>query len=516
MIKRIILIFTCLFVAVGLTACADHTDRSHLFDYTTMEVDKLNFDDYENLSQTELDTLLINPGKLSVGTSPDFAPSSFLDLDLTGLSRVQGTESAVSLYVAKSLGLELEFVTSTFDGMTIDLSNGKSDVVFSGLSQTALRAQSYDFTSVYQDAAPGSQVLMTLKSNLEKYTSVDDINKSTITIGFQEGSLQESLVKDQLSDAKTKYVKNENAILELQNGGVEFMAYSQGAAEVIVNNNQDIVIVEVFQFSVVGIGTCGLVKKGNTLTKYLSEAIETIPEGQYTEWKTSFVEYANEISFNPSNVFIVRVFQIVGRYGSYFLEGAGITVALSILTVIFGTILGVGLLALKKNNIKPLRVIGTTYIEVVRGVPLLLQLWVIYIIVPNSWSPFLSVCVALILNSGAYVSEIIRAGIEGIDKGQYEACRSLGLSKIQAMKKVVLPQAIKKISPALGNEFVMLIKETSLASVFFVGDLMTIKNTITSLTYLTLEPFIVIAIVYFVLTFSATKGIKYLESKMEA
>ncbi len=516
MIKRILLIFTILFVTVSLSACTDHTDRSDLFDYTKMEVEKMNFDEYDDLSQGELDSLLLNPGILSVGTSPDFAPSSFLDLDLTGLSRVQGTESAVSFYVAKSLGLELEFVTSTFDGMTIDLSNNKSDVVFSGLSQTALRAKSYDFTSVYQDAVAGSQVLMVLKSNLDKYKSVDDINNSNIKIGFQEGSLQESLVLDQLDAVNKKYVKNENAVLELQTGGVDFMAYSQGAAEVIVNNNSDIVIVEVFEFSVEGIGTCGLVNKGNELVKYLSAAIETLPEGQYTEWKTAFVEYANAISFNPSSNFFVRIFQIAGRYATYFLEGAGITIALSILTVIFGTILGVGLLALKKNGLKPMRAIGSAYIEVVRGVPLLLQLWVIYIIVPTSWPPFLSVCVALILNSGAYVSEIIRAGIEGVDKGQYEACRSLGLSKIQAMKKVILPQAIKKISPALGNEFVMLIKETSLASVFFVGDLMTIKNTITSLTYLTLEPFIVIAIVYFVLTFSATKGIKYLESKMEA
>ncbi len=211
-----------------------------------------------------------------------------------------------------------------------------------------------------------------------------------------------------------------------------------------------------------------------------------------------------------------NIIKIISRYWLLFLEGTWITISLSILTVLFGTILGVIVLLLRKNDFKPVKLIAGAYVEIIRGVPLLLLLWIIYLIAPKSWPSYLSVVVALIINSGAYVSEIIRAGVEGIDKGQYEAARSLGLSKFQAMKKVVFPQAIKKISPALGNEFVMLIKETSLASVFFIGDLMTIKNTITSLTYLSLEPYIVIAFIYFGLTFSVTKLITFFERRMEA
>lgn len=213
---------------------------------------------------------------------------------------------------------------------------------------------------------------------------------------------------------------------------------------------------------------------------------------------------------------ITNILKILDRFWLQFLEGTGITLLLSILTVIFGAIIGVAILLLRKNNIKIVRVIGHTYVEVIRGIPLLLLLSIVYLIAPTSWSPIFSVTVALVINSAAYVSEIIRAGIEGIDKGQYEACRSLGLSKFQAMKKVVFPQAIKKISPALGNEFIMLIKETSLASVFFIGDLMTIKNTITALTYLSLEPYIIIAVIYFILTFSTTKLVKFIEKRMEA
>ncbi len=211
-----------------------------------------------------------------------------------------------------------------------------------------------------------------------------------------------------------------------------------------------------------------------------------------------------------------NILKIISRYGIQFIEGTGITLLLSLVTVIFGTIVGIVILVIRKNELKPVRVIGHAYVEVIRGVPLLLLLWTIYLISPNSWSAIVSVAVALIINSGAYVSEIIRAGIDAIDKGQYEACRSLGLSKFQTMKKVIFPQAIKKISPALGNEFVMLIKETSLASVFFIGDLMTVKNNITSLTYLSLEPFIIVAVIYFALTFSTTKLINKFEKSMDA
>ncbi|MFI3329012.1 MAG: amino acid ABC transporter permease [bacterium] len=211
-----------------------------------------------------------------------------------------------------------------------------------------------------------------------------------------------------------------------------------------------------------------------------------------------------------------NIIKIVSRYWLLFLEGTWVTISLSVLTVLFGTILGLIVLLFRKSDVKPLKFIFGAYVELIRGIPLLLLLWLIYLTAPKSWPPYLSVVVALIINSGAYVSEIIRAGIEGIDKGQYEAARSLGLSKFQTMKKIIFPQAIKKISPALGNEFVMLIKETSLASVFFIGDLMTIKNNITSLTYLSLEPYIVIAVIYFGLTFSVTKLISFAEKRMEA
>lgn len=126
-----------------------------------------------------------------------------------------------------------------------------------------------------------------------------------------------------------------------------------------------------------------------------------------------------------------------------------------------------------------------------------------------------SILLALCLNSGAYVAEIIRAGISAVDKGQTEAARSLGLNYRQTMIKVIFPQAIKNILPALCNEFVSVIKETSLASTFFVGDLMTQYKTINGATYLSIEPLIIIGVIYFVLTFTLSKAIAVLERRLK-
>ena len=212
---------------------------------------------------------------------------------------------------------------------------------------------------------------------------------------------------------------------------------------------------------------------------------------------------------------------LIEKYGNLFLIGTGYTLLLSLITVFFGTILGSVLAMLKNNRFQIIRSIVTAYIEVVRGTPILLQLYIFKFMLPAAFpsfkpSTFVCILVALILNSAAYVSEVIRSGIEAVDKGKTEAARSLGLNKRQTMFKIVLPQAVRYILPALGNEFIMMIKETSLASTFFVGDLMTQFQTISGATVLTMEPLIIIGIIYFVLTFSFSKGVAVFERRMKA
>ncbi|HEY8445370.1 MAG TPA: amino acid ABC transporter permease [Bacilli bacterium] len=212
---------------------------------------------------------------------------------------------------------------------------------------------------------------------------------------------------------------------------------------------------------------------------------------------------------------ISNLFEILIEYFPLLLKGLGVTLLLSLITVIGGAIIGIFISLLRLSHNKVLYIIGTIYVEIIRGVPLLLQLLVIYIVLPSTINKFIAAAIALVINSGAYVAEIIRAGIQAVDQGQSEAARSLGLSYKQTMVKVVFPQAIKNILPAIGNEYVTVIKETSLASTFYVGDLMTSQLLIGSATYLYLEAYLAVAIFYFLSTFTLSKVIKKFEKRLK-
>ncbi len=207
------------------------------------------------------------------------------------------------------------------------------------------------------------------------------------------------------------------------------------------------------------------------------------------------------------------------------LHGLSMTLLLAVVTVIGGTILGTIVAIGRMSKSKILRGIITVYVEVVRGTPALVQLYVGYLFLPNLFPAlnimepqlmaFICVAVALILNSGAYVSEIIRSGIQAVDKGQTEASRSLGISSVTTMTDIVLPQAVKNILPALGNEFITVIKETSLASTFFVGDLMSQYKEIVGQDFNAFPTLLVVAVIYFVLTFILSKIVGFFERRMK-
>lgn len=215
------------------------------------------------------------------------------------------------------------------------------------------------------------------------------------------------------------------------------------------------------------------------------------------------------------------------EYASYFGRGVFYTVFLSFCSVALGLILAFLLALMRLSKSKILRFISGAYIEIVRGTPMLVQLYIIYyglfgvISVPSftmfgfmASTRFIPGVVAISLNSAGYVAEIIRGGIQGVDFGQSEAARSLGLSQRQNMLYIVLPQAIKNILPAIANEFVTVIKESSICSVLGMQDIMYNAKSVQSATYRVLEPLIVSAVLYFAMTFPTSKAIQALERKM--
>lgn len=202
------------------------------------------------------------------------------------------------------------------------------------------------------------------------------------------------------------------------------------------------------------------------------------------------------------------------KYYKFFLSGTANTLLLSALTVIFGLLGGIILSIMKITDFKPTQKLAGAYIAFIRGTPLLVQLYIVYYGLKDI-PMFLAGVVAMSINSSAYIAEIIRAGISAVDKGQLEATKSLGMTTAMAYKTVILPQAFKNILPALGNEFIVLIKESAIVSVIGLHDLMYNVDTIRGITYRPFEPLLVAAFIYFILTSILSKGVASIERRLQ-
>ena len=216
-----------------------------------------------------------------------------------------------------------------------------------------------------------------------------------------------------------------------------------------------------------------------------------------------------------------KVLKLIKNYWKiFFVTGVSYTIALAAITVFFGAIIGLILCICRMSKSKILKGISAAIVDVIRGTPMLLQIYVGYFLVPKllpfEVSEFIAVSIAFAINSGCYLSEAFRSGIQAVDIGQMDAASCLGLTYGQSMKSVILPQALKNILPALGNEFITIIKDTSLASTFFIGDVMTSFLVVRGLTYLTFECLFILAVIYYVLTKILTFFLGKFERRLKA
>lgn len=216
---------------------------------------------------------------------------------------------------------------------------------------------------------------------------------------------------------------------------------------------------------------------------------------------------------------ISQIFKVFAEYKGLFFKGAIGTLKIAAIAVSLGTVLGTFIAFLNLSKCKIISTIARVYITILRGTPLLVQMYLSFYFMPMFFK-FLSIlskeqCVllSLILNSSAYVSEIIRGGILSVDKGQSEAARSLGMSKEQCMFRIILPQAIKVIIPSLANEYISMIKETSMAGSFQMYELM-YTRTLLANKFLMWQPLFIVAIIYLIMTYVLSQGVKYMERRL--
>ena len=210
--------------------------------------------------------------------------------------------------------------------------------------------------------------------------------------------------------------------------------------------------------------------------------------------------------------------ELIIKYWPLFLEGATTTVLLSFFSVIVGVGCGTLMALARLSTNKFLSTAAKVYIDIIRGTPLLVQLYLVYFGLATvlDLNDFVSGVIAVSVNTTAYIAEIIRSGIQSVDKGQMEAARSMGMPKRMAMRQIILPQAMKNILPAIGNEFATLIKETSIVSLIGIHDLMYSSDTVRGATFTVFIPLLMTAFLYFVITTTIAFFMEKLERKLQA
>lgn len=211
-------------------------------------------------------------------------------------------------------------------------------------------------------------------------------------------------------------------------------------------------------------------------------------------------------------------FSFLKNYWQFFVTGVEVTIELAIVSIILGTVLGIMLAMAKRSKVWILSLLSKAFIGFIRDTPLLAQIYIVYIALPAvtglSVPDFVTGAVALTLYSSAYIAEIIRSGIQSLPAGQSEAAASLGMTSRQAMRDIILPQAFKNILPALGNQFIGNVKDSSLVSVLGITDLMYQAQTVRGSTALGLQPILVASGLYLIMTWLLNRVLSYGERRM--
>lgn len=443
-------------------------------------------------------------GELRVGLSADYAPMEF-EHTVNGKTEYAGVDIDLAKKIAKDNNLKLKIVNMSFDSLLGALKTGKIDIIISGMTSTPERKKQVDFSDSYMMT---KNIMLVKKDKVNDYKDIKDFNNKKV--GAQKGTEQEKIAQTEIENASiTSLSRLPDVILALKSGKVEGVVVEKPVAEAYLKQNPKLGISNV-KFNEEEKDTVIAVPKDSP--KLLSQINKTIKEvkdkGLIDKYMTNAANAMNDDS------------GFISKYGSFFLKGIKITILISLIGVALGSILGAFVALMKLSKIKIISWIASTYIEILRGTPMLVQVFIVFFGITAALGLDISalVCgtIALVINSSAYIAEIIRAGINAVDKGQMEAARSLGLNYRQTMKSVIMPQAIKNILPALGNEFVTLIKESSIVSTIGVGEIMFNAQVVQGISFDPFTPLLVAAALYFVLTFVLTRIMNMIEGRLNA
>jgi len=454
-------------------------------------------------------------GTLRVGTSGDFPPMEFY-AEIDGERRLVGVDIFIAEEIAKDMGVELEVQDMGFDSLIPGVETGNIDMILAGMSPTEERRESLDFSDVYFEEG---QHIMIRQEDEGIYNSKDDFAGDTV--GVQSGSLQEMLVQ-QIPDADVLTLTNINdLLLALETGRINGILISEASGELQAAQSDNLVTIDGnFDDEAVSLGNAVAMSQNEPeLVDQVNSTVSRLQEeGRIEEFLDTSIQYFTDYgeTGEEEGEETEESQSFIGEYAPYFWDGTKTTLFISFVSVLIGTLLGTLLSFMRLSSNKLLKFLGTIYVEFIRGTPLMIQVMFIYfgsgIIYPLP--AMVAGIAAVSLNSGAYVCEIIRSGLSSVDTGQAEAARSLGMSKTQSMRHIIFPQALKNIWPSLGNEFITIIKESSIVSVIGVSELIFQSRVVRSISFQGILPLFITMLIYFVLTYSLTKLLNYFEGRM--
>lgn len=434
--------------------------------------------------------------------------------------------------VADGLGKNLVIVQTKWDGLAPALQSGKIDAIIAGMSPTAERKKEIDFTDPYYE----SQLVVVVKKdgNFANAKKLADLENAKITA--QLNTFHYSVIDQIPNVQKQQAMDNFSAMrTALASGMIDGYVSERPEGVTATSVNKDLKMLEFtgengFETNAEDVQIAIGMRKNDTDIQKVNEILSGISQDERTAMMDQAIKDQPASTDEEEQSGIFTDFKnIWNQYGEMFLRGAGLTLFIALIGTIVGTTLGLLIGVFRTipesdNKVtqffqKIANGLLSIYIEVFRGTPMMVQAMVIFYGLALAFGISLNRTIAALfivsINTGAYMTEIVRGGIFAVDEGQFEAAQAIGMTHGQTMRKVVIPQVLRNILPATGNEFVINIKDTAVLSVIGVADLFFQGNSASGANFQFFQTFTIVGIIYLVMTFTITRILRFVEKKID-
>lgn len=462
-----------------------------------------------------------------VGMECGYAPYNWTDPNKTdsnvaidGGQYCDGYDVQIAKRLADQMGKELVIKKLAWEGLILSLQTNQIDAIIAGMSPTDERKKEINFSDVYYRDEVAFGIVVKADGNYVTGAGVNDF--AGARVAAQIGTFHMDLLKQLTGISPVENFKDfATMTMAVEFGEIDGFVADSGTGDMIKASNPDLQYIQLnyeITDAMSGVGV-GVSKENPELLAAINEALKTIPEEEQRELMDTAVNSGNFVDTN----FIGEVWNILQNNWQSFARGTGTTLLVSMVATFFGFL--IALFVAITRGTKVTDIIANIYVTVFRGTPMMVQAMIFYygtlFLFPGfRWSNLplgnlLAGIIVVSINTGAYLAETLRSGIQAIDKGQFEAAKALGYTNRQTMMKIILPQAIKNVIPALGNELIVNVKDTSVLNIIQVTELFFVSNGIASTTYQILQTFTITTAIYLTLTIILTAILRVVELKLD-